>query len=79
MLVLRMIYIGDILNIEQRAQKVLPRNISAITCSIFRSTVVLMMQLPEKEIKAWRREKKDVLIAASNPSKKDLAEEFGWL
>ena len=33
----------------------------------------------EKEIKAWRREKKDLLIAASNPSKKDLAEEFGWL
>ena len=33
----------------------------------------------EKEIKAWRREKKDMLIAASNPSKKDLAEELEWL
>lgn len=33
----------------------------------------------EKEIKAWRREKKDMLIVASNPSKKDLAEELEWL
>ena len=33
----------------------------------------------EKEIKAWRREKKDMLIAASNPSRKDLAEELEWL
>ena len=33
----------------------------------------------EKEIKAWRREKKDMLIATSNPSKKNLAEELEWL
>ncbi len=32
----------------------------------------------EKEIKAWRREKKDLLIATTNPSKKDMAEELGW-
>jgi putative endonuclease len=30
----------------------------------------------EKEIKKWRREKKDALIMRMNPEKKDLAEEF---
>jgi putative endonuclease len=33
----------------------------------------------EKEIKAWRREKKDKLIAATNPDKKDLAIELEWV
>ncbi|MBM9531801.1 GIY-YIG nuclease family protein [Desulfoprunum benzoelyticum] len=30
----------------------------------------------EKEIKKWRREKKDALVAGSNPEWKDLSE--GW-
>ena len=33
----------------------------------------------EKEIKSWRREKKDKLIATTNPEKKDLAIELEWL
>ena len=33
----------------------------------------------EKELKAWRREKKERLIETSNPLKKDLAEELGWI
>ena len=33
----------------------------------------------EKEIKAWRREKKDKLIATTNPEKKDLAIELEWV
>ena len=32
----------------------------------------------EKELKSWRREKKERLIIASNPEKRDLAEELGW-
>ena len=32
----------------------------------------------EKELKGWRREKKELLIATTNPEKKDLAERFGW-
>lgn len=31
----------------------------------------------EKEIKKWRREKKDELIASMNPALEDLSE--GWL
>ena len=33
----------------------------------------------EKELKAWRREKKDELIAKTNPQKNDLAEALGWV
>ena len=33
----------------------------------------------EKEIKAWRREKKERLITTVNPQKEDLAKELGWL
>ena len=33
----------------------------------------------EKEIKAWRREKKDRLIATTNPGKRDLAIELEWI
>ena len=32
----------------------------------------------EKELKSWRREKKERLIIASNPEKRDLAEELDW-
>ncbi len=32
----------------------------------------------EKELKGWRREKKDKLIMTVNPEKKNLAEEMGW-
>ena len=32
----------------------------------------------EKELKSWRREKKDRLISTSNPEKRDLAEVLGW-
>ena len=33
----------------------------------------------EKEIKAWRREKKEKLIATRNPEKRDLAIELEWI
>ena len=33
----------------------------------------------EKEIKAWRREKKDKLIATINPEKRDLAIDLKWI
>ena len=33
----------------------------------------------EKEIKAWRREKKERLIETTNPGKRDLAVELGWI
>ena len=33
----------------------------------------------EKQLKAWRREKKERLIETCNPLKKDLAEELGWI
>ena len=32
----------------------------------------------EKEIKGWRRSKKEQLIDTINPERKNLAEEFGW-
>ena len=32
----------------------------------------------EKELKGWRREKKDKLIMTVNPEKNNLAEEMGW-
>ncbi len=32
----------------------------------------------EKELKGWKREKKDRLISTVNPLKLDLAEELGW-
>lgn len=32
----------------------------------------------EKEIKKWRREKKEKLIIMLNPQKVDLAESLGW-
>ena len=32
----------------------------------------------EKELKGWRREKKDNLIMTVNPEKNNLAEEMGW-
>jgi putative endonuclease len=31
----------------------------------------------EKEIKKWRREKKDALVISTNPGWRDLSEEFG--
>ena len=33
----------------------------------------------EKEIMAWRREKKDRLIATTNPEKRDLAIDLEWI
>ena len=33
----------------------------------------------EKEIKAWRREKKEKLIATTNPEKRNLAVELEWI
>ena len=33
----------------------------------------------EKELKGWKREKKEELIAKSNPQKTDLAEGLGWI
>ena len=33
----------------------------------------------EKELKGWKREKKDKLISTVNPLKLDLAEELGWI
>lgn len=33
----------------------------------------------EKEIKAWRREKKERLIASVNPEKRDLAIDLEWI
>ncbi len=33
----------------------------------------------EKEIKKWRREKKEKLITILNPKKVDLAENLGWI
>lgn len=33
----------------------------------------------EKEIKKWRREKKNVLVESTNPNWDDLAEKFGLL
>ena len=33
----------------------------------------------EKEIKAWRREKKENLIATRNPEKRDLVIELEWI
>ena len=33
----------------------------------------------EKEIKAWRREKKEKLIAIKNPEKRNLAIELEWI
>ncbi|MBR2416918.1 MAG: GIY-YIG nuclease family protein [Bacteroidaceae bacterium] len=32
----------------------------------------------EKELKGWRREKKEKLITFFNPLKRNLAEDFGW-
>jgi len=31
----------------------------------------------EKEIKKWRREKKDVLVTGANPERRDLSEDLG--
>ena len=33
----------------------------------------------EKELKGWRREKKENLINSTNPNKKDLAEDLNWI
>ena len=33
----------------------------------------------EKEIKAWRREKKEKLIATKNPAKRNLAIDLEWI
>ena len=33
----------------------------------------------EKEIKAWRREKKENLVATMNPAKRNLAIDLGWI
>ena len=33
----------------------------------------------EKELKGWRREKKDKLIITVNPQMEDLAERLGWI
>ena len=33
----------------------------------------------EKELKGWKREKKEALIAKSNPLKTDLEEELEWI
>ena len=33
----------------------------------------------EKEIKAWRREKKEKLIATMNPEKRNLAIDLEWI
>jgi putative endonuclease len=32
----------------------------------------------EKQLKKWRREKKNALVASLNSAWKDLAKEFGW-
>ena len=33
----------------------------------------------EKELKGWRREKKDRLITIVNPQMEELAEKLGWI
>ena len=33
----------------------------------------------EKQLKGWRREKKENLINSTNPNKKDLAEDLNWI
>ena len=32
----------------------------------------------EKQLKGWKREKKEMLIAKVNPEKRNLAEDLGW-
>ena len=80
----KVLYVGVTNNLELRLQehrmKLLPGftekyNVNKLV--YFEETQDIVAALErEKEIKKWRREKKDALVAGSNPDWKDLSD--GW-
>jgi len=80
----KVMYVGVTNNLERRLQehrmKVVPGftekyNVDKLV--YFEETLDIVAALErEKEIKKWRREKKNALVVGSNPDWKDLSE--GW-
>jgi putative endonuclease len=80
----RVLYVGVTSNLEQRVYQHKKHGLGEFTA---RYNVTLLVYFErfatihaaiarEKEIKAWRREKKLVLVASINPKWKDLS--YGW-